>query len=72
MAVRQLLASVNAERAKTGLEPATISNLVNEVISRIDQMPSLNLCGVYLTNRQDAAPLPLEPLKRDRKEQGAA
>lgn len=72
VAVQQLLASVNAERAKAGLVPATISNLVNEVISRIDQMPSLNICGVYLTNRQDAAPLPVEPLKRDCKQQGAA
>lgn len=67
VAVQQLLASVNAERAKAGLEPATISSLVNEIISRIDQMSSLNICGVYLMNRQDAAPLPVEPLKRDRK-----
>lgn len=71
-AVQQLLASVNVERSKAGLEPVTISNLVNEVISRIDQMTSLNICGVYLLNRQNATPLPVEPLKRDYKQQGAA
>lgn len=67
VAVQQLLASVNAEREKAGLEPATISKLINEIISRIDQMQSLNICDVYLMNRQNAAPLPVEPLTRDRK-----
>lgn len=70
IAVRQLLASVNVERSKAGLEPVTISTLINDVISRIDEMQTLNLCGVFLLNRKDAAPLPLEPLKRDFKGRG--
>ena len=65
MAIRQLHASVNAERSKAGLEPVSISTMVNDVITRIDEMQTINLCGVFLLNRRDAAPLPLEPLKRD-------
>lgn len=64
-ALRQLLASVNASRAKAGMEAVTVSALVNDMIARIDEMQTLNLCGVFLLNRRDAEPLPLEPLKRD-------
>ena len=71
IALRQLLTSVNASRAKAGLETVTISALVNDMIARIDEMQTLNLCGVFLLNRRDAEPLPLEPLKRDYKNQGA-
>ena len=71
MALRQLLASVNASRTKAGMEPVTVSALVNDMIARIDEMQTLNLCGVFLLNRRDAEPLPLEPLKRDYKNQGA-
>ena len=75
IAVRQLLASVNDARAKLGLEPVTISALINDVITRIDEIQTLNLCGVFLLNRRDAVPVPLDqlkPLQWDRKEQGAA
>jgi hypothetical protein len=65
MALRQLLASVNVARAKAGMEPVTISLLVNEMISRVDEMQTVNLCGVFLMDRRADEPLPLEPIKRD-------
>lgn len=53
-AVNQLLAEVNAARQAAGMEPVKISALVHDIINRIDEMKTVNLCGVFLLNRQPA------------------
>lgn len=54
--VNQLLADVNAERSKLGLEPVKISHLVHEILNRVGEMRAINLCGVFLLNRREAVP----------------
>jgi len=56
-AIMHLLADVNAAREAAGLEPVSLQFLTNNIIDRIAQMPTVQLCDVYVTrtSRRKAA-----------------
>lgn len=52
IALWQFISAVNEQRQAMGLEPATQSEVVNEIIARAAERSTINLCNVFITREQ--------------------
>lgn len=43
-----MITAVNCERAAKGLEEVSQAHVLNDIIERVAQMSTVNLCGVFL------------------------
>lgn len=65
-ALSHLITAVNIERAHSGLDEVSQAHVLNDIIARVAEMRTVNLCGVFLLNRRETFPATTD------KNQGAA
>lgn len=57
LSLSQLITAVNIQRAAAGLPETSQAHVLNDVIARVAEMSTVNLCGTFLVknSREDCA-----------------